>query len=195
MIQYKYTTEKEALTMTRKQTFALLILGFLIPLSSAYLFYNNFAAETSPPTITTPAITTPDFAAEDQAGVPVYLSDFLGDRPTIVYFWTSWCTWCTQGMEELESFYRQEGNQFQVLAVNLTHLGQRRGELETARAFMEESWFTFSSLYDVHSEAQAAYAVRGVPMALFIDSDGALVHSQLGFMNVSQLWEAAQLLS
>ncbi|MCL2569031.1 MAG: TlpA family protein disulfide reductase [Oscillospiraceae bacterium] len=182
--------------MTKKQIIPiLLLLGLLILLGGAYLLYGSLTAEPSPPTITAPTITTPDFAAEDQAGIPVFLSDFLGDRPTVVYFWTSWCTWCTQGMEELESFYQQVGDQFQILAVNLTQLGQRRGELDAARAFMEEDRFTFPSLYDIYGDAQSAYAVRGVPMALFIDSDGALAHSQLGFMTVSQLWEVAQLLS
>jgi len=152
------------------------------------LFYHAFFESPVPsaPEIVTPGDGLHDFRAETQAGDPVHLADFLG-RPTVVYFWTSWCPWCTRGLAELELLYEEVGDTVQILVVNLPHLGRRPNELESGRALMAEGGFSFPSLYDVHGEAQAAYGISGVPMALFIDAEGRLVHHQLGFMDAEAL--------
>ena len=181
--------------MRKKITLIALFLGLAALLVGAYLIYKQFGGELDLPEVAGPTdiLEAPDFHAETQAGAPVSLSDFFG-RPTIVYFWTSWCTWCTRGMEELERFHT-EADDIQILAVNLPHLGGSPDELARGRAFMEEHGFAFVSLYDVHGEAQSAYDITGVPMALFIDSDGTLVHSQLGFLDMDGLAHFAAMLS
>ncbi|MCL2588286.1 MAG: TlpA family protein disulfide reductase [Oscillospiraceae bacterium] len=185
--------------MQKKRSLLLLILCLAVVFLGAFLLY-NITTGNPQDTITPETLEAFDgldilsFSAEDQSGNPVQLSDFLG-RPTIVYFWTSWCGWCTRGMEELDFLYRQEGDNIQVIAVNLPHLGRSRGELAAGRAFMEESWFTFPSIYDVDGEAQYIYSVTAVPRTLFINSDGTLLHDQLGFLNMTGLWDIAQHLS
>ena len=189
--------------MRKKNSSFFLFAGLVCLLIGAYLFYSNFSGEqTLPeppePDLTEPELTetephtqAPDFRAETRDGAPVRLTDFLA-RPTIVYFWTSWCSWCTQGMDELESFYA-EAEDVQVLTVNLSHLG-RGDELEQARAFLETHDLPFPTLFDIYGEAQDAYAVTGVPMVLFIDSRGELIHTQLGFLDADGFAHFAEML-
>ena len=180
--------------MGKAKVRALVLIGVLIlVLGGAYLLLPMLNTETELPIPITPMRELPpdaylflDFAAEDQEGNPVYLSDFI-DRPTIVFFWTSWCGFCKLGMDELQILYDQTGDEIRILAVNLSVMGNRRGELELGRAYMEEMGFSFSSIYDVQGEAERAYSVTGVPFTLFIGSDGLLYHSQLGMMNAEVL--------
>ena len=127
-----------------------------------------------------------DFSAEDQAGNPVYLSDFI-DRATVVYFWTSWCGFCTLGMDELELLYESMGEQVQILAVNLSTWSRGRDEAVLGRLFMEEADFSFFSIYDANGEAAELYGITAVPMLLFIDANGRLTHQQLGFLSAEAM--------
>ena len=179
--------------MNKKLILVLLLLGFVALFFGALWFYATFEGETAAPIPVIEDSNRPaesdayDFHAEDQAGNPVQISDYLGQRPTIVYFWASWCTWCTRGMDELTLLYDEMGDTVQILAVNLPHLGGAPNELAEGRALMEARGFPFSSIYDVDGEAQALFSVTGVPRALFIDADGALVHDQLGFLDFDGL--------
>ena len=179
--------------MNRKLTSIALFAGLTLLIIGAY-FLSNVITDTFFPDESSESTAVYDFLAEDADSNPVYLSDFL-DRPAIVYFWTSWCSWCTRGMDELERFYEATDRDIQILAVNLSHLGNRQDEVERGRAFMEAQDFSFASLYDTQGEAQATYGISGVPMTLFIDRDGYIIHSQLGFLDLDGLQHFAEMLS
>ena len=125
-----------------------------------------------------------DFAAEDQAGNAVRFSDFI-DRPTVAFFWTSWCGACKLGMEILEFLYEQLDDEVQILAVNLSTLGNR--ELIHGREFMEESDLPFFSIYDINGEAVHLYGLNAVPVMLFIGTDGRVHHRHLGVMGIDSM--------
>ena len=191
--------------MRKKMSLILPLAGLLVLFAGAYLFYSTFAGEqTRPGRIESGAqeqaadtsdggAEIPDFLAETRDGESVRLSDLL-DRPTIIYFWTSWCTWCTLGMEELDQVYA-ETDGVQVLAVNLSQFGGGGNELENAKVFLAEQGYLFPALFDVHGEAQAAYAITGVPAMLFVNSDGTQSHAQLGFLDAEDITYFAAMLS
>jgi len=172
----------------KKVRLALLIGVLVLVLGGAYLLMpllNTEAPTTRTPETTTDAERFADFMAEDQAGNPVRLSDFI-DQPTIVFFWTTWCGFCKQGMDELALLHELDDS-IQILAVNLSTMGRGRDEAELGRAFMEESDFPFVSIYDVNGEAERAYTVTAVPLTLFIRADGTLYYSQLGLMRAEAM--------
>lgn len=175
--------------MGKEKLRLLLIVGVLVlVLGGAYLFVT--LVDTEPPVMVRTGATAlaRDFTAEDEAGNMVQLSELI-DQPTLVYFWTTWCDFCTRGMDELALLYEEVGDEMQILAVNLSTFGNRRGEAELGRAFMEEMDFSFSSLYDTQGEASRAYGVTAIPMMLLLGADGTLYHSQLGFMELDAMRE------
>jgi len=131
--------------------------------------------------------TREDFQAEDQNGNPVQFRDFLGEQPTVVYFWTTWCNFCKAGLDILKYLHETEGDRVQFLGVNASQLGLVRGEAEAGRTFWLEQNFPFPSLYDTNAEAIQAYDVTAIPLALFFDSTGALVSRQLGFQSAESM--------
>lgn len=126
-----------------------------------------------------------DFAAETQTGDAVMLSDFIGQEPTLAFFWTSWCGACKIGMEVLTVLHEQVGDAVQILAVNLSTMGH--DELALGRAFMEENDLPFSSIYDIEGEAARLYGVNAVPLMLFIGTDGGIHHRHLGVMPLDSM--------
>lgn len=121
-----------------------------------------------------------DFAAQTQDGDDVYFSDFT-QQPTVALFWTSWCGACKLSMDILEELYEQVGDEVHLMAVNLSTLGHR--EMILGWEFMEESDFSFESIYDINGEAARLYGVNAVPLTLFIGSDGGIHHRHVGVMS------------
>jgi len=182
--------------MPKKLRTFILLLALIILIGGAYVVYHVFLtpAPDMPEQLEAAGEPFTDFRAEDQTGNPVYLSDLI-EGPAILYFWTSWCRFCVDGFESLRSLHEIGGDSVQVLAVNLPLLGSAQNELENGRALMAEHGFSFPSVYDVHGEAQAAYHIPGVPMTLFIDSAGNIVHTQLGRMTLEALTQITDQLS
>jgi len=175
--------------MNKKIKIIALLCALVLVNGVAFIAFRTAYAPAEPPTVNTqegePYI---DFAAEDAASNPVRLSDFIG-KPTIVYFWTTWCGFCTRGMDELQTLQDSLGGQVQILAVNLPTMGGMTNEAELGRAYMTEMNFGFPSIYDVYGEALSAYRITGVPLILFIDSDGNIVDRILGFADANVLAE------
>jgi len=185
--------------MNKKIRIAVLLILLLALLGGAYLLYSRLslpeqAVRPELPTQADDSARFPNFSAEDQEGNPVYLSDFI-DRPTVVLFWTSWCSFCKLGMDAMAEVYELTGDEVQFLAVNLSTMGSGRDELTIGRTFMEEAGFPFISIYDIYGEAERAYGVTAVPLMLFIEADGTLVHQQLGFLAADALVQYVALLT
>jgi|GEM_PF-2460917 len=174
-----------------KKRLLLLILAMAVLIGGATLAYRLLSDQTEAPVFTMrdPETGFLDFAAEDQDGNPSYLSDVIAGRPAVVYFWATWCPFCTSGLEELRTLYDTEGDRVQFLGLNASQMGLAPGEAEAGRAYWVEQGFPFPTLYDVHAEAIQAYAVTGIPFSLFIDSQGNIIHRQLGFQDAAAMAE------
>jgi len=194
----------------KKSRLILLVCALLILVGGAYFVFQMDFANQQPVLPTPPPVVDPeeeddngeaveretflDFAAEDQDGNPVRLSDFI-DEPTIVFLWTSWCPACKIGMDELQMFYEEGSSEgIQILAVNLSTMSRGGDEAALGRTYMEESTFSFASIYDIYGEAQAAYRIHAVPLMLFVNADGSIAHQQLGALRVPGLVQYAALL-
>ena len=110
-----------------------------------------------------------DFEASNLEGLPVRLSEFRG-RPVVINFWATWCTSCLAEMPALEE--QRKAHEADGLAIVAVNVGERVGD---AREFIEAlELFEFVIAMDPALDIADAYAVRGLPHSLFLDSNGVI---------------------
>lgn len=114
-------------------------------------------------------VIAPDFTVYDGEGNEIKLSEFIG-KPVILNFWASWCGPCQMEMPDFNEAYADYGEEIQFLMVNMTDGSQET--LETAKAFVEESGYTFPVYYDTDMDAAMTYGVTSLPTTFFINAEG-----------------------
>lgn len=129
-------------------------------------------------------MSAPDFTVYDRDNNEVHLSDFLG-KPVVLNFWASWCGPCKNEMPDFNELYTELGEEVQFLMVNMT--ASARESFEKATAFIDEQGFSFPVLYDLDSDAAAAYGIYSLPTTLFIDAQGYGVAQATGTIDRATL--------
>jgi cytochrome c biogenesis protein CcmG/thiol:disulfide interchange protein DsbE len=110
----------------------------------------------------------PDFAISTSGGDRVRLSGLRG-RPVLINFWARWCGSCLSEMPEIKALQERQGpDGFTVLAVNA---GETRAE---ALPFIDFLKAPFVYGLDTDLTVTDAYGVYGLPLSVFIDSDGVV---------------------
>ncbi len=117
----------------------------------------------------------PDFTVYDADGEEVKLSDYIG-RPIVLNFWASWCSPCKSEMPVLEAAYK-ENTDVVFMMVNLTG---GRETLESAKAFLADSGYTFPVYFDTELSAASAYYATSIPLTYFINGKGEIIANYLG---------------
>lgn len=181
--------------MNNKKTIIGFVLIFVVLIVGAYVLYDKLSDKigTQDITITRQNSKTqaPDFTVYDENGVAHKLSDYRG-KPVILNFWASWCHPCKSEMPDFDEAYKNYFEEINFLMVNLTD-GYAE-TVESASAFIKESGFTFPVYYDTSSEAAYAYNTSSIPATYFIDSDGALVTHNIGYLSVEALKNRIEML-
>jgi peroxiredoxin len=110
----------------------------------------------------------PDFEFSTPEGERVRLSDFEG-RALVVNFWATWCTSCLTEMPDLKALQEELGRDtFSVLAVNA---GETRPRAEEFIDFLQAP-FVFAM--DPGLVITDAYGIYGLPLSVFLDSNGVV---------------------
>ncbi len=179
--------------MSQKKQLVLWIVGIAALVLAAVLVYNLLikksdgavqlnaatptpaAAEGADEAVATPTPTpepAPDITVQDADGNSVSLSDMKG-KPVVLNFWASWCGPCQSEMPDFNEVASELGDQIHFMMVNATD-GSRE-TVNTAKAFIEKSGYTFPVYFDADRSASYAYGVSGIPMTFFIDAAGNYV--------------------
>lgn len=183
--------------MNQKKKLIILVLVFVLLIAGASVLYNRLGedlapeqlavAETVPPAETTPEaprIQAPDFTVYDQDGNEVKLSAYFG-KPIVLNFWASWCGPCKMEMPDFDDKCRELEGEVVFMMVNATDGG--RETVSTAKAFIDQSGYSFPVYYDTDYAANYAYGVTGLPTTFFIDAEGYLVAYGSGAMDGATL--------
>ena len=180
--------------MSKKALLAL-VLAFIALIAGASILYQGLADQnpaqqqlgTLPPQTTVPdsadtqtvpatteefVISALDFTVYDADGNEVHLSDFYG-KPIVLNFWASWCGPCRSEMPDFQKACTDLEGQVQFLMINMTD-GSRE-TVDTAKAFLADSGYTFPVFFDTESEAAIKYSVYALPTTYFINAEGQLV--------------------
>ena len=147
--------------------------------------------EAQPPETTEPDYSAPDFTMLDVDGNEVTLASFFG-KPIILNFWASWCGPCKSEMPDIQKFYEQYGEEIHFLIVNCTD-GSRE-TVETAKAFLADTGYTFPVYFDTTSMGGYTYGASSIPLTYFIDADGNLMAYYMGAMSESILQQGVDMI-
>ena len=146
---------------------------------------------TLPPETTQPDYSAPDFIMLDWDGNEVKLSDFL-DKPIILNFWASWCGPCKSEMPDIQEFYEKYGENVHFLIVNCTD-GSRE-TVDTAKAFLAGTDYTFPVYFDTASMGAYTYGASSIPLTFFIDANGDLMAYYMGAMSADILQQGIDMI-
>jgi thiol-disulfide isomerase/thioredoxin len=94
--------------------------------------------------------------------------------PVLVNVWGSWCWPCQQEMPLFVDFYSKYKEKVALVGVSV-----EEADIEDARDFVKQYGITWPNLYD-EDDSTRGYLGMGVPITLFIDAQGQIVHRKIG---------------
>ena len=129
-----------------------------------------------------------DFTLEGVDGKTYRLSDFKGKK-VYIKFWASWCSICLASLAETDELAMNESDDVVVLSVvSPTHNGEKSAE-EFKKWYTELDYKHLPVLLDPSGELLKEYQVRSYPTAAFIDSQGFLVKTHIGYADKATIEE------
>jgi peroxiredoxin len=114
-----------------------------------------------------------DFELPAVDGTRVRLSDYLGKKPVLLYFWAIWCPACRSVKPEVARLRREiADDRLEILAINVGS-----GESFTkVKRYQKAHPMPFKVLYDGNSTVTQAYRVQGIPLFVIVDKEGKVVY-------------------
>ena len=161
--------------MNKKWGWLVLAAALVVLISGASVLYNKYSAEVENERLMT----------EDST------QEFVG-KPTIVNFWASWCGPCKMEMPDFDEKYKELGEEINFVMVNMTDGAQETAE--KAKAFVEESGYSFPVYYDTDMDAAMTYGVSSIPSTFFIDAEGHAVAWAQGMIDAATLQKGIDML-
>ena len=184
--------------MKQKIKLVSLIICLAILLTSAYFAYRYFSSRYTPQQLTDRLAETeaesfatddaedlaPDCTVFDKDNKENTLSSHIG-KPVVVNFWATWCPPCKAELPAYQSLFERYGDSVDFMMVAMTDdYSETKSSVDT---FVAENSYTFPLYYDLHGPAYTAYAVTSIPVSVFIDANGHILHSQIGAMDEGTL--------
>jgi len=110
----------------------------------------------------------------------------LRGRPALINFWASWCGPCRKEAPELERYHQRHRRDAPLVGVDFTD------NPSSAREFVTQYRWTFSSLSDPAGDTGRSYGVRGIPVTYALDARGRVVQTLRGPQTLATLTAAAR---
>lgn len=121
-----------------------------------------------------------DFGGVTSTGEKIKLSDFRG-KVVILDFWASWCGPCRQEFPFLIKLYNEvnkgEKQNLEIIAINLD---EHSDNMQKFLAKLETD-VPFPILPDPKGELPKIFKVEGMPTTIFVDKQGKMRFSHVGF--------------
>ncbi|MFD1929029.1 TlpA family protein disulfide reductase [Sporosarcina siberiensis] len=113
-------------------------------------------------------------------------SELVGEKPTLIHFWSTSCHLCKEAMPEVNNFRDKYQEDLNVVAV---HMPRSEDDLDLAeiKAVAAEHDITQSIFVDSEMKLTDAFDNQHVPAYYVFDKDGQLRHFQAGGSGMKML--------
>lgn len=105
--------------------------------------------------------------------------DLLGDKPTLIHFWSVSCGLCKEAMPNVNEFRDRYSDDLNVIAVHMPR-SEKDLDLEQIKQTAEEHGITQSIFVDNKHALTDAFENQYVPAYYVFDEEGNLRHFQAG---------------
>lgn len=102
-------------------------------------------------------------------GGTIELSSYKGSKPVILDFWASWCPNCQRDMPKLSQWYRQYGDQVEIIGVNMSE------SPAVAQSFVTSRNISFPIVLDPTGSVSRLFSIRYTNTHVLIDINGDIV--------------------
>jgi peroxiredoxin len=119
----------------------------------------------------------PDFTYANINNQVVRLSDYIGQKYVILDFWATWCPPCRMELPALQDFYEERGNEVEIIAIT----SESPDSKMSIRQMVTSEMLRFQILHDPTDTIGSAYPHEAIPFLVFIDKDGIVRGTHLGY--------------
>lgn len=144
------------------------IIGIIFLMISLVSFSNNAKA--------------PDFNLKDQYGVIHSLENYKG-KVIFLNFWATWCPPCKKEMPDIESIYKEYGENKKDVVI----LGVNSEKENGVKKFLKDKGYTFPTVIDENSEVMRKYFIQAFPTSFVIDKEGNVYGYVMGGLTKEQI--------
>lgn len=113
-------------------------------------------------------------------------ADLVGEKPTLIHFWSISCHLCKEAMPDVNNFRDQYKEELNVVAVHMPR-SEDDVDLEQIKAVAAEHDITQPIYVDSELKLTDAYENQYVPAYYVFDKDGQLRHFQAGGSGMKML--------
>lgn len=112
--------------------------------------------------------------------------ELIGDKPTLIHFWSISCHMCKEAMPEINQFRDQYKEQLNVIAVHMPR-SEDDLDIEKIKEVAAEHDITQPIYVDNEHKLTNAFENQYVPAYYVFDKTGALRHFQAGGSGMKML--------
>lgn len=124
-----------------------------------------------------PDIKPGELQLENLSGIPVDLN-FRGDRPVVIYFWSTTSKKSQKTLPDLKNLYAKYGNQVNFMLVS----DENSNDITTFKSLQMLPFFMFRSTKSISD-----YGIHTTPAVYFFDIKGNLISKKTGVLNATEL--------
>lgn len=113
-------------------------------------------------------------------------SELVGEKPTLIHFWSVSCHMCKEAMPDVNNFRDQYKDELNVVAVHMPR-SEDDVDLEQIKKVAAEHDITQPIFVDSELKLNDAFENQYVPAYYVFDKDGQLRHFQAGGSGMKML--------
>ncbi|WP_025785220.1 redoxin domain-containing protein [Sporosarcina sp. D27] len=113
-------------------------------------------------------------------------SELVGEKPTLIHFWSVSCHMCKEAMPDVNAFRDKYKDELNVVAVHMPR-SEDDVDLENIKAVAAEHDITQPIYVDSELKLNDAFENQYVPAYYVFDKDGQLRHFQAGGSGMKML--------
>ncbi|WP_106497776.1 TlpA family protein disulfide reductase [Lentibacillus sp. Marseille-P4043] len=112
-------------------------------------------------------------------GEPIQKSDLIGNKPTLIHFWSVSCGLCKEAMPNVNEFRDEYKDELNVIAVHMPR-SEKDLDLDQIKEVADEHDITQPIFVDNGHKLTDAFENQYVPAYYVFDEEGQLRHFQAG---------------